>query len=693
MARMTTKSTDREPQATKRSGKTPAATKSQKTGGFAHLAAAHARRTVVANEENVPRPAAATTVPQRNARRTIVEIAMKVAVTADARKALSAPTALAVVVSVPSASWIPAVETFFKERAFGPSWKCFARDGSQRQRDKSSIGNSEVAGALASGQSAVGIAVAPELVLPATLIAAADIRIDLVLDARVIRKVVRKLSGEAPPPIADRDVAGLDLDDVIAALRPQTSAREMVARVRAAARTFAVAAGAAEAPDLATAVEYGAAREWGLALARDMRDFRSGVLPWSAVDRGAIFHSGPGMGKSVLARSLARACDAALVVGSMGELFATSSGHLDGVIKAQRELFAKAVAAAPCILFLDEIDGLPSRDSLDSRNRDWWMPVIEDFMLLLDDATSARREGVVVIGATNRITAVDPAILRPGRLERAIELTPPCPAGIQNILRFHVGSDLREKELQPVAGLLEGFTPAEIMEVVRAARRTARRADRGLSVEDILNAALPLPTVAPQALYRIAVHEAGHVVLADVCRVGEVRSVRICGRNGAGGATIIDPEVGDLVTRDSIERRVVGMLAGRAAEIVILGTASAGAGGSRSSDLAMATHLLASMELSFGLGNDELIYLGDANEILLELRHDAAARYRVDDALRRLQARALDVVEHHRAEVVAIAEELVRRRFLSGIEIAEVLARARSAAGAGLGIVGNRRPS
>ncbi|MFX5903623.1 AAA family ATPase, partial [Acinetobacter baumannii] len=77
---------------------------------------------------------------------------------------------------------------------------------------------------------------------------------------------------------------------------------------------------------------------------------------------------------------------------------------------------ARAMASAPAILFLDEIDGLPSRESLDSRNRDWWMPVIEDFMLQLDDATSGRREGIVVIGATNRIDAIDPAILRPGRL-------------------------------------------------------------------------------------------------------------------------------------------------------------------------------------------------------------------------------------------------------------------------------------
>lgn len=687
---MTNNPNDHDPQATTGADGTPqpASTSPTKLGGFAGLAAAHARQVLDADvdlpceteDESVPRPA--PTAFPRNARRTVVETAMEAVVTATVRKALRTRTALAVVVSVPSASWISPLETFFQKGAYGKDWKCFARDGSQRQRDKPFVGNSDAAGTLASGRSVVGIAVTPELVLPSTLVAATDIRIDLKLDARVVRKVVGKLSGETRPRITDRDVAGLDLDDVVAALRPHTRAREIATRIRSAARSVAGAAGTLDAPDLVTAIEYGAAREWGLALARDMREFRQGALPWSAVDRGAIFHSGPGMGKSVLARSLARACDAALVVGSVGELFATSSGHLDGVIKSLRELFAKAVAAAPCILFLDEIDGLPSRDALDSRNRDFWMPVIEDFLMLLDDATSARREGVVVIGATNRIAAVDPAILRPGRLERAIELTPPGPDGIQNILRYHA-RDLPDEDLRAVAGLLEDLTPAEIMETVRAARRAARQADRGLSVDDIATAALPLPTITPRALYRIAVHEAGHVVLAAVSGLGLVRSVRIGGRNGAGGVTSIDPEVGDLVTRSSIERRVTGILAGRAAEIVVLGTASAGAGGSKLSDLAMATRLLASMSLSYGLGDDEMIYLGDGDEVLRELRGNTAARRRVDDALRRLQSHALDVVEHHRAEVVLIAEELMRRRFLSGPEITEILARARSAIGAG----------
>ena len=381
------------------------------------------------------------------------------------------------------------------------------------------------------------------------------------------------------------------------------------------------------------------------------------------------------MGKSVLARSIARACESALIVGSVGELFASSSGYLDGVIKAQRELFAKAIAAAPSILFLDEIDGLPSRNSLSSRRRDWWMPVIEDFMLLLDDATSARREGVVVIGATNRIQAIDPAILRPGRLERTIEITAPGADGILNILRFHVRDSLPEQELRSLADMLDGFTPAEIMETVRSARRTARVAARDLSTDDLKRAVMPAAIVPPAALKRIAIHEAGHVVAAIAAGVGKVRSVRIGGRQGAGGVTSIDPASIDLATRQSIEKQIVGILAGRAAEIVLLGAPSAGAGGSDRSDLAMATRLAASMELSLGLGDNNLVFVGDADAALKELRLDRTVRHRVDEMLQRLQKRACTIVENRQGEVLAIADALIEKGFLSGEEIAKILAR------------------
>jgi cell division protease FtsH len=579
----------------------------------------------------------------------------------------------AVTVSVPTAEWVDPVRKFFCG-AFARKWSVYARDGSNRRIDVPTTGNTEVAAALAEGKSVVGIAVAVDQTLPATLTAAADLRLKISLDNKLVSGVIAKLYAGPCPPIDDTDLLRLSLNDLVAAMRPGIGAKDVVSRIANASKTRGGSDGSEAAPDLHTAVEWGAAREWGLALARDMRDFSVGIIPWSAVDRGAVFYSGPGMGKSLLARSLARACNAALVTGSIGELFATSPGHLDGVIKAMRELFARATASAPCILFIDEIDGLPSRESLDSRNRDWWMPVIEDFMLLLDDATSVRREGIVVIGATNRIGSIDPAIMRPGRLERGIEILPPGPDGILNILRFHTRGSMTDKELVTVVGHLEGATPAEIMEMVRRANRLARQAGHALSIGDLRGVSLSAPDLSIEMLRRIAIHESGHVVAAIECGVGRVTSVRIGGRGGAGGLTSIDRGAVDLITRSAMERDIIALLAGRAAEIVLLGAASAGAGGSAKSDLGIATRMLAALNLSYGLGDDALSFIADAEEAHRQLLFDASLRRQIDDTLKRLQARAVSVITRHRAQVMAVAEALMKRCYLSEAEITAILA-------------------
>jgi cell division protease FtsH len=610
----------------------------------------------------------------RSASDALVLAAVNAAVTPDLEAKLLTRNAIALVVSIPSSSAMKPLKKYFDNGGLGRTWQSHARDGSERRSDKPSVGNDTVAAALASGQSVVGISTNPDSTLPSTLIGATDARLTIKFDAKVVADAIGKMFGEDVPSIDDAALVGLEFHDFEAAMRPGSDAREVVARISAAATSRAGKVDNEDVPDLASAVEYGAARDWGLALARDMHEFRAGRLPWSALDRGAIFHSAPGMGKSVLARSLALACGANLVAGSIGETFATSSGNLDGVIKAMRELFAKAIAVAPSILFLDEIDAMPSRESLDSRNADWWMPVISDFLLLLDDATSRKREGVVVIGATNRIHAVDPAVLRPGRLERSIEITPPGRDGIINILRFHVRKDVPDEQLGPIADLIEGITPAEIMETVRRARRIARQAARALSIDDIKNAALPELDLSPSSRYRIAVHEAGHVVSAIFGGIGRVSSVRIGGRGGSGGVTNMVFDSDDLITRSVVEDRVTGLLSGRAAEIVLLGAASTGAGGGDRSDLALATRMLAAMEMSYGLGDERLVYLVAAEDAHAELRKDPTARRRIDEILIRLQERALTTVREHRSEVIAIAEALVSRRFLNADQIDAVVA-------------------
>jgi cell division protease FtsH len=429
-------------------------------------------------------------------------------------------------------------------------------------------------------------------------------------------------------------------------------------------------------PSLETAVEFGDARVWGLSLARDIAEYRAGRIGWQDVDRGAVLYSEPGLGKSMFARILAKACGVPLVAYSIADLFASSPGYLDSVVKAGRAVFARAAAAAaaasaPCILFLDEIDALPSRSKMSDRDAAWWTPVITDFLLALDAAVAGQRTGIVVIGATNNIGGVDTALLRPGRLERAIFIARPDHAGVMNILRYHLDGALADEDLTLVGHLLSGSTGADIMLTVREARRLARFGGRELSIDDLVRAAIPEHEIEPEALLRISTHEAAHAVGSLAVPAGVLLRCILTGAARSPGQTIVAKETGDLATRDSIERRAVVTLCGRAAERLLIGSVSLGSGGDDDSDLAVVTRFVATLHGSTGLGGS-LVYLASHDEALQAVRYDLKLRARVERHMRLLQARADQVVWEHRGAIIAVAEQLRSRRHLSGDEIRRI---------------------
>ncbi|MFT3940218.1 AAA family ATPase [Rhodopseudomonas sp.] len=603
------------------------------------------------------------------AARAVTIAAMQAATTPFVRRQLRSKRSLAVVVEVPSKGWVKLVNNYFRQMP--TQWDTFCRDGSDRFQ-KSDAGNDDVCRYLAAGGHVVGIAANVDI-LPSALVTAADITIRIAAPTgAVIREAMRRcLHGRMPPVIEDGLVAGLELEDIIAALRAGSTPAEAIERLASAARQRAARSGPSEAPLLEAAVEYGSAREWGLALARDIAEFRAGRLAWRECDRGAVVYSDPGCGKSVLAGSIANACGIPLIRTSVAELFASNDGDLGAVIKAQRAVFARAAAVAPCLLFLDEIDALPDRATLSPRGRDWWMPVINDFLLLLDSAVAGQREGVVVMGATNRIDAVDPALLRPGRLERAIEIQRPDVAGIVNILRFQLAGDLPNADLAPVAEIVEGATAAELMDLVRSARRIARQAGRLLTLED-LHAVAFGQSASEDAdfLRRTAIHEAGHAVITAVHRPGAVVRVTIIAKGKTAGTTLCR-QLQPALTLSAVEDHVVESLAGGEAERVILGCATTGSGGSEDSDIARSTRAIAALHTSTTLAGAP-VFLCPAREAVDFLRLDPSLRRAVEAHLERLMSRTGEEVARHRAAIVAVANELVWRRMLSGSQVDEI---------------------
>jgi hypothetical protein len=637
------------------------------------------------------------TAPQRPVRKTvsarvaIIGAAIEAATTKAQRRAWQNPKKTkAVVVHVPTASWIKPVEQYF-DALQGARWVTFARSGSMKARDRADVGNDEVAAWLAENRNVVGIA-ADIRMLPASLVSTADMTVTIASPSGgVLRAAMKRcLTGNVPAALDDGLAAGLDLDDLVAAFRPGLTPAQVVERLRAAARTRCGLSAGEDLPDLQNAVEYGEARTWGLALARDIADYRAGRISWAEIDRGAVVHSEPGFGKSLYARVLARACNIPLVVFSVAELFAAPGGaHLDGVIRAQRGFFEKAAALADpfCLLFCDEIDAIPSRNSLSrSHNSDYWLPVISDLLCLLDSAVGngtagtrggGTRAGVIVLGATNRPHALDPAIIRPGRLERLIEIGRPDAAGVKNILRFHLKTDLRDADFDEVSQMLEGASAAELMETVRAARRVARHAQRDLTVEDLRGRIVGEGNESADYLGRVAVHEAAHAVSAVVLPVGTLKRVQLRSQGRAGGHTLIERgDAMDLATLADVEDRVTSILAAEVAERIILGTASTGSGGDDRSDIGIATAMLAVLHTSTVVTGN-LFHRSSPADALKTARADPRLRRTIGRHLRELERRAEALVTEHREAIVAVADELVRARHLSGDAVRAIVARVR----------------
>ncbi|EGY00459.1 Cell division protease ftsH [Nitrospirillum viridazoti Y2] len=259
-----------------------------------------------------------------------------------------------------------------------------------------------------------------------------------------------------------------------------------------------------EAPRLNDLAGMDEAVAWGQTLARDLDDYRASLIGWESVDRGVLLAGPPGTGKTTFAAALARTCGVPLITGSHSSWQA--AGHQGEMLKAMAVSFEEAAAHRPCILFIDELDSFTSRTaSANGHNSTYQRQVVNSLLQHLDGMAS--RKGVVVVGATNLPEAVEPALLRPGRLERVVPIPLPDIAALIRILRFHLGTDLKDTDLYQAAAIAAqaGATGAHIMMWVRAARRRARTARRPMRLGDLVGPLLALDETERGAAVAVAV--------------------------------------------------------------------------------------------------------------------------------------------------------------------------------------------
>ena len=426
-----------------------------------------------------------------------------------------------------------------------------------------------------------------------------------------------------------------------------------------------------EGPRLSDLHGMAAAKAWGEALAQDLADYRAGRIPWSEVDPGALLHGEPGTGKTMFAKALAATCRVPLIATSYAEWQRAKAGHLGDVLGAMHAVFARARRYAPCILFIDEIEAVTSREARGGNER-WYTGIIT--ALNEELAGIASREGVVVIAAANFPDRIDPALLRAGRLDTKIAMTLPTAEDLGGIIRFHLKKDLVGSDLRALAVATVGSTGADVEKLVRTARRRARKFQRALRLED-LSAVLGerLLDLSRQYLECIAIHEAGHAVAAVVLKVSRNVSVSLYHLGRGGAATFFDPQI-EAVTRKVVEQRIAVALAGRAAEEVVRGAVTAGAGGSDTSDLGIATALAFWAVARWGLSERAQLKWLDCppDEIVASHPKLAKEAYAMLDAA---YARAVRLIRLRVPQVRAVAKALLKRRALAHAEIVALLGR------------------
>ena len=382
------------------------------------------------------------------------------------------------------------------------------------------------------------------------------------------------------------------------------------------------------------------------------------------VPKGVLLVGPPGTGKTLFAKAVA---------GEANVPFFSISGSdfvemFVGVGASRvRDLFDQAKKNMPCIVFIDEIDAVGrQRGAGLGGGNDEREQTLNQLLVQMDGFESS--DSIIIMAATNRADILDPALMRPGRFDRQIYVNTPDVKGREEIMKVHarnkpIGSDINFKS---VARLTVGFTGADIENMLNEAAILAARDDRKVITMHDISEAINKVIAGPAKKSRVitetdkritAYHESGHAIVAKMVKnCDNVHEVSIIPRGQAAGYTITLPVNDDNhMTKQKLLDNITMLLAGRAAEEIVIKDISTGA----SNDIQRASKIARKMVTEWGMSEDiGTMYLGASEEVFLgrdyqtQLNYSDEVAAKIDEEVKRIldeqYQKALQILKDNR---------------------------------------------
>jgi len=406
-----------------------------------------------------------------------------------------------------------------------------------------------------------------------------------------------------------------------------------------------------------------------------------GVLP-----KGVLLYGAPGTGKTLLARAIAGEADVNFFSASGSEFVEMFVGV--GAARV-RDLFERAKKNAPAIIFIDELDAVGRyRFAGIGGGHDEREQTLNQLLIELDGFEV--KEGIILIAATNRPDVLDPALLRPGRFDRRVNIPIPDIKGRYEILKVHA----RKIKLSPsvdlhiIAQRTPGFTGADLANIINESAIIAAKKNKKEVEFSDLEEALEKSVAGPQRRTRIisekekkiiAYHEAGHALVAKKLKdTDPVHKISIIPRGPALGYTLQLPQEDKYLTSKSeILSKLTVLLAGRATEETVFGEITTGA----VDDLSKATSYAQKMVMEFGMSekigplylkkDEGEVFLG--RDIVKQHLYSNETAKSIDDEIKRIISdcyfKAKNIIIENKSVLDRIVERLLEKETITGDEL------------------------